>query len=99
MESTAIGASTYLVWALIGLIGGDMNGRMRQLGGGYTFISVVVGIVAAMAGGWLYIVLFGPGGQNPYISLISSVAVCAIGLWILSLTGRKRGPDDTDDSE
>lgn len=99
MESTAIGASTYLVWALIGLIGGYMNGRMRQLGGGYTFISVVVGIVAAMAGGWLYIVLFGPGGQNPYISLISSVAVCAIGLLILSLTGRKRVPDDTDDSE
>ncbi|MCM1484120.1 MAG: hypothetical protein NC043_07270 [Muribaculaceae bacterium] len=93
-----VGISTVLVWALIGLIGGYMTGRMRQRGAGYTVLAVVVGIVAAVAGGWIYIALFGAGGQNPYISLIISVAVCAIGLWLFSFMSRRRKlPDDTDD--
>lgn len=92
-----VGTGTLFVWALIGLIGGYMTGRMRMRGTGYIVISVIVGIIAAVVGGWIYVSLFGGDEQNEYISLIASVAVCCIGLWIFSICTRRKNEIPTDD--
>lgn len=92
-----VGTSTILVWALIGLIGGYMTGRMRQRGSSYIVVCVIVGIIAAMIGGWIYVALFGVSEQNEYISLVTAVVMCCIGLWIYSLCTRHRDDTPPDD--
>ncbi len=49
----AISTSLWLVWVLIGFIGGYMLGRARSRGLVYTILSIVVAVAFAIAGGWL----------------------------------------------
>ena len=80
---SVIGTSIWLVWALIGLIGGFMTGRFKGAGGGFTLLAVIIGIVGAIGGGVLFAALAGVDEQMQYASLIAAVAVASLLLWIL----------------
>ncbi|WP_300300716.1 GlsB/YeaQ/YmgE family stress response membrane protein [uncultured Muribaculum sp.] len=94
-----MGASLWIVWTVIGIIGGFMVGRLiphiRS-----TALAVCVGICGALLGGFLFIVLLGTGSIDmEVLSLASSAVICALFLWVLSLATRRRHKDDVDDDE
>lgn len=90
----AIGASTWLVWALIGLIAGYMAGKLLDNRGIPVAAALAVGILAAIGGGYAFIQWFGQNDYGQTISLVGSVVVAAIVLWCLYfIFGSKRGDD------
>lgn len=91
-----IGATTWLVWALIGAIGGYMCGKLLTSGGVPTLVNVIVGIAAAIGGGYAFIMWFGENDYGQTISLVGAVVVCAIILWCLSFIFRKTDSDEED---
>lgn len=91
------GASMWIVWAIIGLIGGYMTGRLisrvRSVG-----LAVCVGICGALLGGFLFIVLCGTAGTMEALSLATAAGMCAIFLWLLVIAS-PRGSRDDDEYE
>ncbi len=83
-----MGASLWIVWAVIGIIGGFMVGRLVP-GVRSVFLSVCVGIAGAVLGGWLFVLLFGVSERMESLSLAVSAVVCALFLWAFScITGK-----------
>lgn len=90
MITASISASTWLVWALVGVVGGYMSGRLLGSGNKGVVARVVIGIAAAIGGG---LALMGWAGENDYgqtISLVGSVVACGIVLWLVQLVCNKR---------
>lgn len=94
MITAAIGASNWLVWGLIGIIGGYMAGRLLTGGGMATVVRVVVGIIAAIGGGYAAMTWFGNNDYGQTIALVGAVVACGIVLWLLSLIFPGRKDDD-----
>ena len=92
MITAAIGATDWLVWALIGVIGGYMAGRLLTSGGMALVLRVIIGIAAAIGGGYAFLMWF---GENDYGQTLSLVVVCGIVLWLISLIFRS--PDTPED--
>lgn len=89
-----MGASLWIAWALIGIIGGFMVGklisRIRDL-----TLAICVSICGALLGGFLFLILFGTGNTNTEVlSLVASAVVCALFLWVLTIASPKRNYDD-----
>lgn len=88
-----MGSTLWMVWTVIGIIGGFMVGRLvgkvRSVA-----LSVCVGICGALLGGWLFIVLCGVDSKMEAVSLCSSAVVCGLFLWILVAASPKSGGDD-----
>lgn len=89
-----MGTTLWIVWTVIGIIGGFMVGRLvgrvRSVA-----LAVCVGICGALLGGWLFVVLCGVDTRMEAISLCSSAAVCAVFLWILvSISPKSGGNND-----
>lgn len=95
MITTAIGLTDWLVWALIGLIGGYMAGRLLTSGGLATVVRVVIGIAAAIGGGYAAMMWFGENDYGQTISLVGAVVACGSVLWVISLIFKS--PDSTDE--
>lgn len=95
MITAAIGATDWLVWALIGVIGGYMAGRLLTSGGMALALRVIIGIAAAIGGGYAFLMWFGENDYGQTISLVGSVVVCGIVLWLISLIFRS--PDTPED--
>lgn len=89
-----IGTTNWLVWGLIGIIGGYMAGRLLTGGGGAMWVRIIVGIIAALAGGYAFMAWFGNNDYGQTISLVGSVAVCAIVLWLVSIIFKSHPSDD-----
>ncbi|MCI9607762.1 MAG: hypothetical protein HFJ94_06275 [Muribaculaceae bacterium] len=86
----AIGASTWLVWALIGIIAGYMAGKLLYNRGVPVFAALCVGILSAVGGGYAFIRWFGQNDYGQTISLVGAAVVAAIVLWCLYfIFGRK----------
>lgn len=98
MTLADIGTTNWLVWGLIGIIGGYMAGRLLTGGGVAMWVRIIVGIIAALAGGYAFMAWFGSNDYGQTISLVGSVAVCAIVLWLVGLIF-KSGGDDSDTDE
>lgn len=85
-----ISATLWIVWAIIGLIGGAMAGRLL-VGGRLTLVLILTGILGALAGGWLMMSL---GWMDPdrleYVSLLSAAAATALILWPVVIIARRR---------
>jgi|GEM_PF-610716 len=79
----SLGATPWIVWTVIGIVGGYMAGRLLRPDLS-TALYLVVGIVGAIAGGWCYTLIFGVTDEDIYISLLSSAVVCGIFLWVAS---------------
>lgn len=84
--------SLWIVWTIIGIIGGYMVGRLvpkiRS-----TAWAVCVGIVGAILGGWIFI-LIGDSNVMQILSLVAAAVMCAIFLWLLTLASPKKGNED-----
>ncbi len=85
--------SLWIVWTIIGIIGGFMVGRLVPKVRSTAF-SVCVGICGALLGGWL-LLLIGSTATMQAVSLATAAAGCALFLWIMCLASPKSG-DDSD---
>lgn len=98
MTSLAITTTTWIVWAVIGIIAGYMTGRL--IGGGRrTALNVIVGIVGAVLGGWLFVASVGDSENNQIISLLTSLFVSGVFLWILTIILPKPKSEDDENTE
>ncbi len=86
--------SLWIIWTIIGLIGGYMAGRLVPRIRSVLF-AVCVGICGAILGGWLFI-LIGDTMTMQALSLVSAAVMCGLFIWILSLVSPKKGDDDDD---
>ncbi len=71
----------WIVWAVIGVIGGYMGAKLLLPHRGI-LPPVFVSVIGSLLGGWLYVTLFGMTDQNGYVSLITSMILCALFLWV-----------------
>lgn len=86
----AIETGTWIVWGVIGLVAGYMSGKLLSDRSIPTLAAVITGIIASLAGGYVFTKFFGENDYGQTISLFGSVAVAAILLWILyALFGKK----------
>ena len=89
-----MGASLWIAWALIGIIGGFMVGKLNSRIRNLT-LALCVSICGALLGGFLFLILFGTGNTNTEVlSLVASAVVCALFLWVLTIASPKRNYDD-----
>ena len=74
-----------LWWCIVGLIAGFLAGKVMKGGGFGVLMDIVIGIVGAMIGGWV----FGLVGIFPSGGLVGSVLVAFVGacilLWLVRL--------------
>lgn len=72
---------TILVWAIIGLIAGWLASAV--VGGGYGVLGdIIVGIVGAFLGGWLFRAL---GVSRPEGGIVGTIIVAFVGAVVLLL--------------
>ncbi len=92
-----MGATLWMVWTVIGIIGGFMVGRLvgrvRSVA-----LAVGVGICGALLGGWLFVVLCGVDSRMETLSLCASAAVCAVFLWVLTAVSPRSGDGSDEDA-
>ena len=75
----------FILFILIGLIAGALAGRVVS-GHGYGIVGdVIVGIVGAFLGGWLFAVAFGVVGGGFIASLLTAFVGAVILLWVIRL--------------
>ena len=84
--------SAWIVWAIIGIIGGYSCGRLLT-DGPSVLVNLFVGILGSTVGGWLFVRFFGDDDRSIYLSLITSALLCAILLWLLYMVFRKKESD------
>lgn len=84
--------SLWIVWTIIGIIGGFMTGRLVHKVRSTAF-AVCVGICGALLGGWLML-LAGNSPTMQAVSLVTSAAGCALFLWIMCMATPRNGSDD-----
>lgn len=79
----------WLYFLLIGLVAGWLAGKIVK-GKGFGFIgNLVVGVVGALLGGWLFDLLNLPRG-GLILSLIAALVGAIILLWLVGLVFKKR---------
>ena len=72
----------FILFVLIGLIAGALAGRVVS-GHGYSMLGdLVVGVVGAFLGGWLFAVAFGVVGSGFLGSLLTAFVGAVILLWV-----------------
>lgn len=86
--------SLWIVWTIIGIVGGFMVGKLVKKVRSTAF-AVCVGICGALLGGWLML-LVGSTATLQAVSLLTAAVGCAIFLWILCVANPKSGGDIDD---
>lgn len=90
MNEVSLTFTIWLSWGLVGLIMGYMVARLTKPKG-LLWANVLVGILAAIGGGWCLVYLFGATEKMVYASLLVALGVSVLFLWILSkLKGKSR---------
>lgn len=75
----------FLLFILIGLIAGALAGRVVS-GHGYGVLGdIVVGVVGAFAGGWIFATVLGVGGGGFFLSLFMAFVGALVLLWLIRL--------------
>jgi len=75
----------FLLFILIGLIAGALAGRVVS-GHGYGVAGdIVVGVVGALLGGWIFATFLGVGGGGFFISLFVAFGGAVALLWLIRL--------------
>ena len=82
MNEATITFTVWLAWGLIGLIIGYMVARLVKPSG-KMWTNLFVGILAAIGGGWAFVYLFGASDKMIYVSLLVSMLISGLFLWIL----------------
>jgi uncharacterized membrane protein YeaQ/YmgE (transglycosylase-associated protein family) len=72
---------TFLIWVAVGLIAGWLASAV--VGGGYGVIGdIVIGIVGAFIGGWIFRAL---GAGAPFGGIVGTIVVAFVGACVLLL--------------
>ena len=81
---------TLLAWIVLGLIAGFIASKMVQGTGQGPLMDIVLGIVGAVAGGWLFNTFGESGvtGLNLYSILVSVIGAAVVLFLYHALTGR-----------
>src|SRR2546422_4704844 len=80
----------FILFVLIGLIAGALAGRVVS-GHGYGMLGdLIVGVVGAFLGGWLFAVAFGVVGGGFIASLLIAFVGAVILLWVIRLVAASR---------
>jgi uncharacterized membrane protein YeaQ/YmgE (transglycosylase-associated protein family) len=75
----------FLLFILIWLIAGALAGRVVS-GHGYGVVGdIVVGVVGAFVGGWIFATFLGTGGGGFFISLFTAFIGAVALLWLIRL--------------
>jgi uncharacterized membrane protein YeaQ/YmgE (transglycosylase-associated protein family) len=75
----------FILFILIGLIAGALAGRVVS-GHGYGVAGdIVVGVVGALAGGWIFATFLGVGGGGFFLSLFVAFVGAVALLWLIRL--------------
>src|SRR5260370_730126 len=75
----------FMLFILIGLIAGALAGRVVS-GHGYGMVGdIVVGVVGAFEGGWIFATFLGVGGGGFFLSLFTAVLPPRALLWLIRL--------------
>lgn len=96
MNEVSLTFTIWLSWGLVGVVLGYMAGRLTKPSGSL-WANLLIGILAAIGGGWGFVTLFGCTDKMIYASLLVALAMSGLFLWILKLLLRNRQPDDDDD--
>lgn len=96
MNEVSLTFTVWLSWGLVGVILGYMSARLAKPAGSL-WANLVVGILAAIGGGWACVNLFGATDKMIYLSLLVALAVSGLFLWILNILGRNRSRTGDDD--
>jgi len=92
MANISLGYTVWLSWGLVGLVLGYMVARLIKPG--HMILNLVVGILAAIAGGWVCVYFFGASDKMIYVSLLFALSASGLFLWALSLLSGKLFPED-----
>ena len=75
----------FLLFIIIGLIAGALAGRVVS-GHGYGMLGdIVVGVIGAFLGGWIFATLLGVAGGGFFMSLLTAFIGAIILLWLIRL--------------
>jgi len=75
----------FMLFILIGLIAGALAGRVVS-GHGYGVVGdIVVGVLGAFLGGWIFATFLGVGGGGFFISLFMAFVGALALLWLVRL--------------
>jgi uncharacterized membrane protein YeaQ/YmgE (transglycosylase-associated protein family) len=73
----------FLLFILIGLVAGALAGRVVS-GHGYGVLGdIVVGVVGAFLGGWIFATLLGVAGGGLFMSLVTAFVGAIVLLWLI----------------
>ena len=79
-----------LLFILIGLIAGALAGRVVS-GHGYGVLGdIVVGVIGAFLGGWVFATFLGVAGGGVLVSLLTAFIGAVILLWLIRLIAPSR---------
>jgi len=82
MEPERIGLLIWLVWAVIGIVGGVV--ASRYMGPRTAVFCIVIGVVASVLGGYLSTCFIGGGAVQMFLlSVLGAVFSAAVVLWIV----------------
>ena len=83
---------SFIAWIVLGLIAGFIASKIVNNTGEGVFLDIVLGIVGAVVGGYLFQTfgMTGVTGVNIYSILVAIVGACVV-LWIYHAFVRRRG--------
>jgi len=81
-----------LAWIVLGLIAGFIASKIVNKSGEGVVMDIVLGIVGAVVGGWLFRAFghMGPNGINLYSILVAVIGAVVVLVIYHALTGRGR---------
>lgn len=95
VSKESLGITPWIVWAVIGIIGGYMAARLLRPDLSAALF-LIVGIAGSLLGGWGYTWIFGSTDEDIYISLLTSAVICGLFLWVLSNIISKSSTENDD---
>ena len=79
----------FIWYIIIGIVAGFLAGKIMRGGGFGLIINLLLGILGAVLGGWVF-ALFGLAASGLIGSLITSTVGAVLVLWIASLFSKSR---------
>ena len=83
-----------IAWIVLGLIAGFIASKIVNKSGEGIILDIVLGVVGAVVGGWLFSVfgMSGVSGLNIYSLLVAVIGAVVVLFAYHAITGRKPGP-------
>lgn len=97
-----ISFEVWLVWAIIGIVGGYMTSKLL-LDGTHLWVQCLVGVLGSMLAGWTFLSLLNVDPEAfakwTYVSLLVAGAGAALLLWPVVVWLKTRSEDEPENQE